>query len=184
MSFVKGYRTNDTLFFTNEAGKVVSSMKIGDANSNIAKFAFKMVDETDNEFVIETGTGYNEKKVYTTGATEVASREMKPAYLRWVNGNLVVTPNLDQAEHFTMEASELNATANEEISAENSAVSVVATDGAVVIKGAAGKNVVIATILGKVVANETINSDNETIAVPAGIAVVSVDGESFKVVVK
>ena len=97
---------------------------------------------------------------------------------------MVVTPNLDDAEHFTMEASELNATANEEISAENSAVSVVATDGAVVIKGAEGKNVVIATILGKVVANETVNSDNETIAVPAGIAVVSVDGESFKVVVK
>ena len=82
-----------------------------------------------------------------------------------------------------MEASELEATANETIEA-NSAVSVTAIDGAVVIKGAEGKNVVIATILGKVVANETINSDNETIAVPAGIAVVSVDGESFKVVVK
>ena len=82
-----------------------------------------------------------------------------------------------------MEDSELEATANESITAEG-AVSVVATDGAVIIKGAEGKNVVIATILGKVVANETVNSDNETIAVPAGIAVVSVDGESFKVVVK
>ena len=29
-----------------------------------------------------------------------------------------------------------------------------------------------------------MNSDNETIAAPAGIVVVSVDGESFKVAVK
>ena len=183
LAFVEGYHTNDTLFFTNEAGEVVSQMKVGDANGNIAKFAFKMIDEENNEFVIETSTGYEQKTVSGNGTEEVVSLETKPAYLRWVNGNLVVTQNLDEAERFTMEDSELNATANETIAAEG-AVSVTATDGAVVIKGAEGKNVVIATILGKVVANETINSDNETIAVPAGIAVVSVDGESFKVVVK
>ena len=56
--------------------------------------------------------------------------------------------------------------------------------GAVIVKGAEGKNVVVSTILGKVVANEVLNSDNETIAAPAGIVVVSVDGESFKVAVK
>ena len=183
LAFVEGYHTNDTLFFTNEAGEVVSQMKVGDANGNIAKFAFKMIDEENNEFVIETSTGYEQKTVSGNGTEEVVSLETKPAYLRWVNGNLVVTQNLNEAERFTMEDSELNATANETIAAEG-AISVVATDGAVIIKGAEGKNVVIATILGKVVANETINSDNETIAVPAGIAVVSVDGESFKVVVK
>ena len=183
LAFVEGYRTNDTLFFTNEAGKVVSSMKIGDANSNIAKFAFKMVDETDNEFVIETGTGYNKKEVvYGNGTEEVISREMKPAYLRWVNGNLVVTPYLDKAEHFTMEASDKEATANESIVAGN--VVVAGVNGAVVVKGAEGKNVIVSTILGKVVANEVVSSDNAQIAAPAGIVVVSVDGESFKVVVK
>jgi len=182
LAFVDGYHTNDTLFFTNENGDVVSSMKIGDANSNIAKFAFKMVDEDTNEFVIETGTGYNEKKVYTTGAEEVVSREMRPAYLRWVNGNLVVTENIEDAERFTMEASDKEATANEEIS--TSSVVVAGVDGAVVVKGAEGKNVIVSTILGKVVANEVVSSDNATIAAPAGIVVVSVDGESFKVVVK
>ena len=40
------------------------------------------------------------------------------------------------------------------------------------------------TILGKVVANEVVSSDNAQITAPAGIVVVSVDGESFKVVVK
>ncbi|MDY6253577.1 MAG: DUF6383 domain-containing protein [Bacteroidales bacterium] len=42
----------------------------------------------------------------------------------------------------------------------------------------------VSTILGKVVANEVLTSDNATIAAPAGVVVVSVDGESFKVVVK
>ena len=188
LAFVDGFHQNDTLYFTNEAGDITSKVAVGNSDFNFAKFAFKMIDETDNEFVIETGLGYNKKLNYAVDNngnwhwTE-ASKEVTPGYLRWVNGNLVVTQNLDEAERFTMENSELNATANESIAAEG-AVSVTAVDGAVIIKGAEGKNVVIATILGKVVANETVNSDNETIAVPAGIAVVSIDGESFKVVVK
>ena len=101
-----------------------------------------------------------------------------------INGTIVVTDDINEAEVFGInEEEEGTPTANEAINAEG-AISVTAIDGAVVIKGAEGKNVVIATILGKVVANETVSSDNETIAVPAGIAVVSVDGESFKVVVK
>ena len=74
------------------------------------------------------------------------------------------------------------ATANENITAGN--VVVAGVDGAVVVKGAEGKNVIVSTILGKVVANETVSSDNAQISAPAGIVVVSVDGESFKVVVK
>ena len=75
-----------------------------------------------------------------------------------------------------------DATANENITAGN--VVVAGVNGAVVVKGAEGKNVIVSTILGKVVANEVVSSDNATIAAPAGVVVVSVDGESFKVVVK
>ena len=74
------------------------------------------------------------------------------------------------------------ATANENIAAGN--VVVAGVNGAVVVKGAEGKNVIVSTILGKVVANEVVSSDNAQIAASAGIVVVSVDGESFKVVVK
>ena len=74
------------------------------------------------------------------------------------------------------------ATANETIA--TSSVVVAGTNGAVVVKGAEGKNVIVSTILGKVVANEVVSSDNATIAAPQGVVVVSVDGESFKVVVK
>ena len=183
LDFVKGYHTNDTLFFTNDADEVISSMKIGDASYNMAKFAFKMIDEEANEFVIETGKGYDKQTVKkgSTWAT-VTNEVTTPSYLRWVNGNLVVTGNIDDAAHFTMETSDKEATANEAISAGN--VVVAGTNGAVVVKGAEGKNVIVSTILGKVVANEVVSSDNAQITAPAGIVVVSVDGESFKVVVK
>ena len=61
LDFVEGYHTNDTLFFTNEAGEVTSKMEVGNGDFNIAKYAFKMVDEFANEFVIETAAGYTKK---------------------------------------------------------------------------------------------------------------------------
>ena len=104
-------------------------------------------------------------------------------YLRSINGKL--TLDGDRTMALKVEVVDTDApTANESINAASEAVQVVATDGAVIVKGAEGKNVVVSTILGKVVANEVLNSDNETIAAPAGIVVVSVDGESFKVAVK
>ena len=44
--------------------------------------------------------------------------------------------------------------------------------------------VTVANILGQTIANQVAVSDNVTIAVPAGIVVVAVDGEATKVVVK
>ena len=96
------------------------------------------------------------------------------------NGDEVI----NQAARFIFEDinKDSQATANEEIA--TSSVVVAGTNGAVVVKGAEGKNVIVSTILGKVVANEVVSSDNATIAAPQGVVVVSVDGESFKVVVK
>ena len=53
------------------------------------------------------------------------------------------------------------------------------------VQGAAGKSVVITNILGKVVAETVLTSDNATIAVPAGIVAVAVEGEeAVKTIVK
>ena len=72
---------------------------------------------------------------------------------------------------------------NENIAVEG--VSVVAGNGQVTIMGAAGKNVTITNILGKVIASQVIASDNATIAVPAGIVAVAVEGEAaVKAIVK
>ena len=92
---------------------------------------------------------------------------------------------INQAARFTFKTidKDSQATANEEITAEGNVI-VAGANGAVVVKGAEGKNVIVSTILGKVVANEVLTSDNAQIAAPQGVVVVSVDGESFKVVVK
>ena len=169
LAFIDGYHTGDTLYL-NTANK--TKIALDDNNDKVCTFAFRYVDNSRTGVKIETR--------YNTTADDVPVR----GWLKYQNNVAVVTNDYNDAHVFTVDNTTLEApTANEEITAEG-AVSVVATDGAVIIKGAEGKNVVIATILGKVVANETVNSDNETIAVPAGIAVVSVDGESFKVVVK
>ena len=179
LGFVEGYHTHDTLYLKRPNGTYDAiSMTREDYGFSIAKFAFRYVNNEDESFVIETGC----KDFF---AEDEARNVVTRGYLKWMNGVVVVVNDIDNADVFNMNEDETRTpTANEEISAEEATVSVVATNGAVIVKGAEGKNVVVSTILGKVVANEVLNSDNETIAAPAGIVVVSVDGESFKVAVK
>ncbi|MDD2953604.1 MAG: DUF6383 domain-containing protein [Parabacteroides sp.] len=74
-------------------------------------------------------------------------------------------------------------TSNDEVAVEG--VSIVAGNGTVTVQGAAGKSVVISNILGKVVAETVLTSDNATISVPAGIVAVAVEGEdAVKTIVK
>ena len=150
-------------------------------------FSFRLITDDQSEFLIES----NLPEVSSIGS-------MTGAWIKDFNGCPVVSyisgnhetidasdlkkDNVTDGEIFTLEATNDEATANETISAGN--VVVAGVDGAVVVKGAEGKNVIVSTILGKVVANEVLTSDNAQIATPAGIVVVSVDGESFKVVVK
>ena len=74
-------------------------------------------------------------------------------------------------------------TANEDVAV--SEVKVLAGNGNVTIAGAAGKKVVVSNILGQVVANTVVSSDNAVIAAPAGVVVVAVEGEAaVKAIVK
>ena len=134
----------------------------------------------------------------TRGFGEV-SGSIAPAHAAWLkmqNGCLVLTrgdSNFDAAKTGSDGALIFNAirptdaddmvTSNDEVSVEG--VSVVAGNGTVTVQGAAGKSVVITNILGKVVAETVLTSDNATIAVPAGIVAVAVDGEeAVKTIVK
>ncbi len=159
--------TNDTINLKNNP------------EDQVCTFAFRYVDAERDAFTIETL--YRAYDIDEDGDIEYRQR----GYIKYQNGIPVVTPKASEAWVFDLNETSETPTANETIEdAANSAVTVVATDGAVIVRGAEGKNVIVSTILGKVVANEVINSDNETIAAPAGIVVVSVDGESFKVAVK
>ncbi len=119
----------------------------------------------------------------------------KAAWLKMQNGCLVLSDATsssfdetvtggDDALIFNVEQGDDIATDNETIEAVEG-VSVVAGNGTVTVQGAAGKSVVITNILGKVVAETVLTSDNATIAVPAGIVAVAVDGEeAVKAIVK
>ena len=178
LSFVPGFHVGDSLYLVTNDDTIC--VDLNTPNFTIGKFAFKYVDAMNSDaFKIQTAY-----KDYTPEATTYDPNYKNEGFLRWTNGCIVVDNGYEKGDVFNMNEDETGTpTANEEISA-NAAVSVVAVDGAVIVKGAEGKNVVVSTILGKVVANEVLNSDNETIAAPAGIVVVSVDGESFKVAVK
>ena len=170
LAFIDGIHTGDKLILN--TAKAKTTIDLSNNNDKVCTFAFRYVDEDREGVKIET--------LYGVEANGTPIR----GWLKYQNNVPVVTNDYDDAHVFLVDNTTTDApTANEEISA-NAVVSVVATDGAVIVKGAEGKNVIVSTILGKVVANEVLNSDNETIAAPAGIVVVSVDGESFKVAVK
>ena len=104
------------------------------------------------------------------------------SYVRVINGLLTLDASKKAAARFFIEKQSAP-TANDEISA--SEVKVIAGNGQITINGAAGKKVVVSNILGQVVANTVITSDNATIAAPQGIVVVAVEGEeAVKAIVK
>ena len=66
-----------------------------------------------------------------------------------------------------------------------SSVSVIAIDGAIIVKGAQGKKVTVSNVLGQTIANTVISSDEATIAAPKGYVTVAVEGEAaVKAIVK
>ena len=94
-----------------------------------------------------------------------------------------IAERIGQSGVFYFETTTDEATANDEIAI--SEVKVIAGNGSVTINGAAGKKVVVSNILGQVVANTVITSDNATIAAPQGVVVVAVEGEeAVKAIVK
>ena len=102
-------------------------------------------------------------------------------YLKNVNGQLTLGSAADALKVYVAE--QQSPVANEGINA--SEVSVIATDGGVIIIGAQGKKVTISNVLGQTIANTVISSDKATIAAPAGVVVVAVEGEAaVKAIVK
>ena len=105
-------------------------------------------------------------------------------YVSYLNGILVEGAK-EQAQLFNVNATDLTPTENEEISVEDG-VQVIGGKGAVTVQGAAGKTVTVYNFQGRALASTTLTSDNQTIAVPAGLVAVSVEGEpeAISVVVK
>ena len=136
---------------------------VGNKGITPATWAFAI--ESDGTYRIETAADANGSK-----------------YVSYLNGILVLG-NREQAQLFNVNTTDLTPTDNEVIS--TSEVKVIAANGGVQIIGAAGKKVVITNILGQTVANTVLSSDNATIAAPAGVVVVAIEGEeAVKAIVK
>ena len=181
---------------------------VGDKHKNVT-WSFRYINPdkagavteegAENAFLFESNV-YGEKDQNYRTVNGDADRAIAPTYaaawLKMHNGCLVLTDinsqfssaktNGDGALIFNVaqKDEEDMVTSNDNIN-NVEGVSVVAGNGTVTIQGAAGKSVVISNILGKVVAETVLTSDNATIAVPAGIVAVAVDGEeAVKVVVQ
>ena len=167
LGFVNARHEGSKLTF-DKSGAVydLSDAALGANNLNYATFAFRYCDINRENFYIETMYDKNTR-----------------GWLKTINHVLVVTPEIQEAEVFQAKKSEGAPTANEEITASN--VTVAGGNGIVTIKGAAAKKVTVCNVLGQTLASTVLSSDDATIAVPAGIVVVAVEGEAaVKAVVK
>ena len=105
-------------------------------------------------------------------------------YLYSLNGKIGLTSNLNEALVVTVEDG-IIPTGNESIdNSASSSIVVTGNAGSVTIQGAQGETAYVRNLLGMPVAETVVTSDNATIAVPAGIVLVTVGDETVKVVVK
>lgn len=161
--FVPAVHKGSSLFITNDTNKEIAL----DNDLTKASFAFRYTDTGRDNFYIET--------IYD---------ETTPGWVKILNEVPVVTADIQEAEVYQVKKATTAPTANGAISAE-AGVSIEAINGAVIVKNAAGKKVTVNNVLGKPVAAQLLSSDRETISVPGGIVVVSVEGaEAVKTVVK
>ena len=157
---------------------------IGLMQLNPAAVAFEVAAEISDEAYRIVSKLHAENEEYDAeveGSLPYVESETT-LYLAQLNNVLFWTEDQAKAEIFVINRAS-TPTSNEGIEAE-SAVKVIAGNGTVTVQGAAGQTVTIATVLGKAVADEVVASDNATIAAPAGVVFVTVNGETTKVVVK
>lgn len=144
---------------------------------NNAAFSFRLIKNGSNDFLIESAS--KNGKIAPEAGSWVKIQNGVPVIATYDSYNEAGR----DAEIFNVDIADSKPVANEEVTVGE--VSVIATTGAVIVKGAAGRKVVISTILGQTLANEVLSSDSETIAVPAGIVVVAIDGaDAVKAIVK
>ncbi len=176
----------------NGTGYYIKNLK-GDAHKYYT-WSFRFIDPTIAADEVESSRSFLFESMAHADQPQIAPE--RASWLKMQNGCLVMSDPAestfanaktggDDALIFNVEEGSKDdiATDNEVISVEG--VNVIAKVGAVRVSGAEGKKVVITNILGQVVANTVITSDDATIAVPAGMVIVAVDGEeAVKAIVK
>lgn len=166
-------------------GKTYDVVELKGQHNNAA-FSLRLVDDAEaQDFYLEShSNAAGESALGSFDGAWVKLQNYVPVLAQNYNANgnhggtsNNINENINQAQKFNIaENVEENATGNDDITATS--VSVVGDNGKVIIKGAAGKSVVISNVLGQSLSNTAITSDNATITVPAGIVIVTVEGEA------
>lgn len=187
LAFVDAIHKNDTLYILKgdtsnwadpiDLSKLPNKIRLDNDKHKNVTFSFRLLEEGNDDFLIES---------QSTDGQDIAP--MQGGWVKIQNGVPVVSyaafnDAANEAEYFNVVKTAEKPVANESIS--TSGVSVIAKAGAVVVKGAAGKNVIISNVLGQTLANTVLSSDEATISAPAGVVVVAVEGEeAVKAIVK
>lgn len=174
------YGVADSVYVMNVKDRNVEAGKTPVQDDANYKFALRLVNDDKRDFIIESHDGFTDN-VTNTAKTYKA--------VKIQNGVPVVAQyatameGIENSEWFNLDNRRSTPTSNEAMSATE--VSIVAANGTVTIKGAAGKSVSITNVLGKALVNTVLASDSETIQVPTGLVVVFVEGEdAVKTIVK
>ena len=161
VGFVHGVVEADTITLFKGHTVAADTVVIKNNHANVANWAF-----TANE----------------DGSVSLENQK-KGEFIAFRNDVLVMVGSLEEAAQFTMEAVEAP-TANDAAPSVTE-VKVIAANGAIQVIGAQGKKVVVTNILGQTIANTVLTSSDATIAAPAGVVVVAVEGEeAVKAIVK
>ncbi len=201
---IKAIEKADSIYLTTHAadrngnGRYIKNLKGDEHKAYTWSFRFVDTENAGNE--VETDRAFLfESLPYVGGTSTLANQKIQPSYASWLkmqNGCLVMSDpeesffndaktGGDDALIFTIEEGSIDDIATDNETITTSDVTVIAGEGQVTIAGAAGKKVVVSNILGQVIANTVITSDNATISTPAGVVVVAVEGEeAVKAIVK
>lgn len=141
-------------------------------------FSFRLIERHADDFVIESEVSER---------NTAAGAAIRPGYGGWVkfqNGVPVITRSDERdlmIEACVFNVNQLsNPVSNDVLDDSNVTSKAIVTGGTecIIISDAAGKKVVVRNMLGQVVVNTVISSDNESLSVPSGIVIVTVGNES------
>ena len=189
LAFVEAIHKADTLYILRgdpaawadpvDFGKLPNKIRLDNNAHKTSVFSFRLLEEGSDNFLMESASTDEDH-------TDIAP--MQGGWVKIQNGVPVVSYGAfqdaaEEAEIFNVEKTSETPTENESLSASEVSVETIA--GAVIVKNAAGKSVRVTNILGQPLAETVLTSDNATVGVPAGIVVVTVEGEdAVKTVVK
>lgn len=185
LAFVEGTLYGDTLLIIQNSAidkpanqlHLKSGAETEKGDYSPALFSFRLLeDSTEEDFLIES---WSKKGSITQG--EWIKIENGIPYLI----NTTLEASIKDAEVFNVVRADNNPTTRATIESEIDQTDIIANKGNILIKGAAGKKVLITNSLGQAIMNTSLSSDYSTIPVPPGIALVSVEGEpTIKVLVR